>query len=272
MSSLVHPSAWVSPLAELGQNVAIGPFTVVHPGTQIGSGSRIDGYCELGYPTPLADGLPLRIGDGAIIRSHSIFYQGSTFGDGLVTGHHVTVREKTLAGSGLQIGTLGDIQGHCEIGAYVKTQSSVTIGQKSRIGNFVWLFPGVLLTNDPNPPSNDLQGVTLEDYVVVAVKATLLPGVRIGRHSFVTAHALVAQDMPADSLVSGTPAKRLCKASDMRLKGDVRVRAYPWNKRFVRGYPDDVVTQWANGSEPFGLAEAPENGLPTRQAPTAPDQ
>lgn len=253
MSHTIHPTALVSPFAELGEDITVGPFTIIHAGTQIGNGTRIDGFCELGYQTPLAEGFPLIIGRNSVIRSHSTFYQGSNFGDGLVTGHHVTVREKTVAGPGFQIGTLADIQGHCEIGAYVKTQSSVTIGQKSKIGNFVWLFPGVLLTNDPNPPSNDLLGVTLEDYVVVAVKSTLLPGVRIGKHSFVTAHALVAQDMAEDSLVSGTPAKRLCKASDMRLKGDIRVRAYPWNKRFVRGYPDKVVKQWASGLEPLNL-------------------
>ena len=85
----------------------------------------------------------------------------------------------------------------------------------------------------------------------IGARAMVMPGVRIGKHSFVTAHALVAQDMPENSLVSGTPAKRLCKASDMRLKGDVRVRAYPWNNRFVRGYPNQVVEQWANGLEPF---------------------
>lgn len=248
MTSLIHPTALISPQAKLGDNVTIGPFTVIHDNVQIGSGTQIDGYCELGYPTPLAVGLPLIIGCDSVIRSHSVFYQGSHFGDGLVTGHRVTVREKTVAGKGFQIGTLADIQGSCEIGHYVKTQSSVTIGQQSKIGNFVWLFPGVLLTNDPNPPSNDLQGVTLEDYVVVAVKSTLLPGVRIGKGSFVTAHSLVGQDMPGDSLVSGSPAKRLCKASDMRLKGDVRVRAYPWPKRFVRGYPSEVVESWATGT------------------------
>ncbi len=113
------------------------------------------------------------------------------------------------------------------------------------------MFPGVLLTNDPNPPSNVMQGVTLEDYVVVAVKATLLPGVLIGKGCFITAHSLVGQDMPEDSLVSGSPAKRLCKASDMRMKNDVRVRAYPWHKRFVRGYPESVVERWANGLEPI---------------------
>lgn len=247
---MIHPTAIVSPEAQLGEGVSVGPFTVVHGNVQIGAHSHIDGHCEIGYPTPLAEGRPLVIGPGARIRSHSVFYEGSTFGPGLVTGHRVTVREKTMAGRSFQIGTLADIQGHCEIGHHVKTQSSVTIGQKSKIGHFVWLFPGALLTNDPNPPSDDLQGVTLEDYVVVAVKATLLAGVRIGKGSFVAAHALVGSDMPADSLVSGSPAKRMCPAGAMRLKDDVRVRAYPWTKRFTRGYPDHVIEKWAQGLEP----------------------
>lgn len=247
MSTGIHPSAIVSPHAILGENVTIGPFTVIHDDVRIGANSRIEGFCDIGSPTALANGLPLVIGANATIRSHSVFYQGSVFGDGLVTGHRVTVREKTSAGKAFQIGTLADIQGHCEIGHHVRTQSSVTIGQQSKIGDFVWLFPGALLTNDPNPPSNNLLGVTLEDYVVIAVKATLLPGVRIGKGSFVTAHSLVAADMPENSLVSGSPAKRLCRASDMRMQGDVRVRAYPWPKRFVRGYPDDVLEMWANG-------------------------
>jgi carbonic anhydrase/acetyltransferase-like protein (isoleucine patch superfamily) len=71
--------------------------------------------------------------------------------------------------------------------------------------------------------------------------------VRIGKGSFVTAHSLVAADMPENSLVSGSPAKRLCRASDMRMQDDVRVRAYPWAKRFVRGYPDQIVEAWGNG-------------------------
>ena len=251
MKQTIHPTAIVSPRAELGEDVVIGPFTIVHDGVKIGNNSRIDGYCELGYPSPLAEGNPLIIGTGAVIRSYSLFYQGSVFGAGLVTGHRVTVRERTLAGDGFQIGTLADIQGHCSIGHYVRTQSSVTVGQQSVIGNFVWLFPGALLTNDPNPPSNDVCGVILEDYVVVAVKATLLPGVRIGKGSFVTAHALVGQDMPPDSLVAGSPARRMCKASDMRMKGDLRQKAYPWVKRFIRGYPPQVVACWERGENPF---------------------
>lgn len=240
----IHPTAIVSPNSILGKNVSIGPFTIIYENVEIADGSRIEGHCQIGYPTPLAEGKPLIIGKSSLIRTHSIFYQGSNFGDDLVTGHQVIVREKTIAGKGFQIGTLADIQGHCTIGHYVKTQSSVIIGQKSKIGNFVWLFPGVLLTNDPNPPSNDLLGVTLEDYVVIAVKSTLLPGVHIGRGSFIAAHSLVNQDAPEDSLISGSPAKRLCRASDMRMKDDLRTKAYPWHKRFIRGYPDEIVEAW----------------------------
>ncbi len=247
MTKSIHPTAIVSPEAKLGKNVVVGPFTIIHPATQIGDDSRIDGHCEIGYPTPLAEGKALVIGANALIRSHSVFYQGSTFGDGLVTGHHVTVREQTVAGEGFQIGTFADIQGHCSIGRHVRTQSSVTIGQKSKIGNFVWLFPGVLLTNDPNPPSSDICGVLVEDFVVLAVKATVLPGVRIGAGSFVTAHSLVGLDMPADSLVSGVPAKRMCRASDMRMKDDPRQKAYPWFKRFDRGYPAEIIDEWKAG-------------------------
>lgn len=56
--------------------------------------------------TPLGDGSPLTIGDDALMRSNSVFYESSSFGVKLVTGHHVTVRENTKVGDGFQVGTL----------------------------------------------------------------------------------------------------------------------------------------------------------------------
>lgn len=241
---LIHPSALVSPEAKLGVNVTVGPFTVIHDNVQLGSGTRIDGYCELGYPTLLADGQPLIIGCDSVIRSHSVFYQGSFFGDGLVTGHRVTVREKTKAGKNLQIGTLSDIQGHCEIGDYVRFHSNVHIGQHSCIGNYVWIFPYVVLTNDPHPPSEVMMGVTIEDFVAIATMSIILPGVTVGKGALVGAHSSVSRDISPDTVVGGAPAKFICDTSKIKLKDGSNSSAYPWRKHFHRGYPEELVAEW----------------------------
>lgn len=240
----IHPTAIVSPAASIGSECSIGPFTVVHANVRIGCRVRIGSHCELGIGTPLGDGSPLVIGDDANIRSHAVFYESSSFGPGLVTGHHVAVRELTRAGAGLQIGSAVDIQGHCHIGDYVRTHRGVHIGQRSVIGNFVWLFPDVLLTNDPNPPSDDLQGPRIGDFAVLAAKCTLLPGVTLGSKVFIAAHSLVGIDIPDGAMAAGNPAKILGPANMVRLKNDIRVKAYPWHLRFTRGYPAEVVHTW----------------------------
>ncbi len=243
-SKLIHPSALIAPKAKLAENVKVGPFTIIHENVEIGADTVIDGFCELGYPTELADGQPLIIGSGSKIRSHSVFYEGSSFGEKLVTGHRVTVREKTLAGENLQIGTLSDIQGDCVIGDFVRFHSNVHVGKKSGIGNFVWIFPYVVLTNDPHPPSNILKGVTVEDYAVIATMAVILPGVNIGRSSFVGAHSLVTKDVEQNMVVSGAPAKAVCPTAKILLQDDSGQPAYPWTRHFHRGYPEHIVSSW----------------------------
>ena len=240
----VHPDARVSPDAELDERgVKIGPFTVVHGGVQIGSGTVIDSHCVIGRPVTGVNE-PLVLGENSVVRSHSVFYQGSKFGPGLTTGHGVTVREGISAGPGLQIGTLSDFQGHAEIGDYVRTHSNVHIGHESTIGNFVWIFPYVVLTNDPHPPSDGyLSGVVIEDYAVIATMTTILPGVRVGARSLVAAHSLVSRDVESDTIVAGAPAKPRGLTSDVMLR-DGSGPAYPWMRHFHRGYPENVVAEW----------------------------
>ena len=244
MSSLIHPTAIVSPRAQLGKNVSIGQFTTIYDNVLIGDGCEIGGYCELGVANKFSAGEPLAIGSGALIRSHSIFYEASTFGERLVTGHRVTVREKVKAGANLQIGTLTDIQGCCQIGDYVRMHSNVHIGQGSSIGSYVWIFPFVVLTNDPHPPSDVVKGVTVEDYAVIATMTTVLPGVKVGAHALVGAHSLLASDALPGKIYAGKAAEERGETSSIRLKDGTRRPAYPWIKHFRRGYPDAVIQQW----------------------------
>ena len=241
---MIHPTALISSDAQFGSDVSVGAYTIIHGNVQIGDGCNIGSHCEIGHPTPRAQGRPLVIGRGANIRSHSIFYEGSTFGDDLVTGHRVTVREGTQAGLNLQIGTLGDIQGTCQIGNYVRFHSNVHIGQHSKVGDFVWIFPYVVLTNDPHPPSEIMRGVTLRDYVAVATMSVILPGVEVGQGALIGAHSSVGRNVEPDTVVAGVPAKLICRTDEILLKDGSGRPAYPWRRHFSRGYPDEAVARW----------------------------
>lgn len=161
-----------------------------------------------------------------------------------MTGHRVTVRELTKAGKNFQIGTLGDIQGHCEIGDYVRTHSNVHIGHASKVGSFVWIFPYVVLTNDPHPPSETCIGCEIGDYAAIATMSVVLPGVKVGEHSLIAALSCVGRDVEPHTVVGGSPAKFLCKTEKIKLRDGTGRNAYPWTTHFHRGYPEEVVSQW----------------------------
>lgn len=243
---MIHATALIEKGVELGLNVEVGAYSIVHKSVQVGDNSQIEAYCEIGVPTNLAKERLLKIGKNSLIRSHSIFYEGSQFGDDLITGHRVTVRENISAGANLQIGTLCDLQGDCEIGDYVRMHSNVHIGKHSKIGNFVWVFPYVVLTNDPHPPSETQLGVTVKDYAVIATMSVVLPGIVVGEHSLIGAHSLVNRDVEAGSVVGGVPAKRICDASAIKLTGSEGEPAYPWPNHFHRGYPESVISKWVS--------------------------
>jgi|GEM_PF-620228 len=241
----MHPTAIVHKDAVIGSGVVIGAYTIVHKNVCIGDGSVIGSHCEIGCPAHhSSDGGALIIGKNSYIRSHSIFYEGSSFGDNLVTGHRVTVREKTKAGRAFQIGTLSDIQGHCEIGDFVKFHSNVHIGQHSKIKSYVWMFPYVVLTNDPHPPSNVMMGVVVEEYVAIATMSIILPGVTIREGALVGAHSSVSRDVEPNTVVAGSPAKYVCETSQIKLKDGSGLSAYPWRRHFHRGYLPETVAAW----------------------------
>ena len=242
--TFIHPSSYVSPEAKLGDDVEVGPFSIIHANVILGSRVKVGAYCELGIPTPLGDGTPLIIGDDSLIRSHSVFYESSSFGAGLTTGHRVTIREQTIAGAGFQIGTLCEIQGDCSVGDYVRFQSNVFVGKKTIIGNFVWILPYVVLTNDPTPPSNVLMGCIIEDYASIAAASVVLPGVIVGHHSLVAAQACVTKNVPPNMVVAGVPARVMGKAGDIKLRDGSNEPAYPWIKHFHRGYPENFIKEW----------------------------
>ena len=190
------------------------------------------------------------IGENAIIRSGAIIYSGSEIGNNFQTGHRVTIREKAKIGDNVSVGTLSDIQGYCEIGNYVRMHSNVHIGQKSKIEDFVWIFPYTILTNDPTPPSDELVGVTLKSFSVIATGSIILPGVTVESDTLVAAGAIVTKDVHQGEVVGGNPAKVISNISKIknRFTGE---QVYPWRYTFKRGMPweESNYETWYNSLE-----------------------
>jgi acetyltransferase-like isoleucine patch superfamily enzyme len=240
----IHPSAIISDKAIIGKDVAIGPHTIVYDHVQIGDNSVIGPNCILGEPTveyysqPDYENPSLIIGPHALIRSGAVLYAGATLEDHFECGHNIIVREYSRVGPNTRLGNYCDLQGYCQIGAYARMHANIRIGQKSKIGDYVWIFPFVTLTNDPYPPSNQLFGITIKDYAVIATQVVLLPGITIGQDSLVGAGSVVNRDVPAEMVYSGNPARHICSIYDLRHKYTPnRERVYPWRYTFERGMP-----------------------------------
>lgn len=229
---------------EIGKNVKIGDNTIIYDNVIIGNNTIICNNCILGEPEnsyyhdSSYENPTLYIGSDCLIRSHAIIYSGSKLGNNLLTGHHITIREKSQIGDHCMIGSYCDIQGDCSLGNYVRLHSFVNIGQKSILSDFVFIYPYVVLTNDPMPPSNTLIGATLGKYSQICAGAIILPGAIIGENSLVGANSTVSGVFDEYSFINGTPAKRICdirKAPFFDIK--TGKKHYPWQYNFDRNMP-----------------------------------
>lgn len=65
------------------------------------------------------------------------------------------------------------------------------------------------MEHDPNSSNHVSRSadVIIEDYVWIASRVTILPGVRIGKGAVIASGAIVTKDVPSMAIVGGIPAK-----------------------------------------------------------------
>lgn len=226
----------------IGDNSFIDSNTIIRSYVTIGENSNIGSNCLIGeygmdfYRDHQNHTHVLTIGKNALIRSGSIIYAGSDIGDDFQTGHQVNIRENTEIGDHVSVGTLSDIQGNCKIGNYVRLHSNVFVAPLSVIDNYVWLFPHVILTNDPTPPSEHMLGVHVHSFAIIAAGATIIPGLEICRDCLVGAGAVVTKSVPPYGVALGNPARIVSDVRNIRSKitGEP---IYPWRNHFGKYMP-----------------------------------
>jgi acetyltransferase-like isoleucine patch superfamily enzyme len=193
--------------------VGIVTTWTVHENVTLGAGAVVEDYCIVGAPPRgVKPGeLATTIGDGAVLRSHTVIYSGNVIGQHFQTGNKVNIRESNQIGDDVSVGTLSVIEHHVTIGHGVRIHTQAFIPEYSVLEDGCWIGPGVVLTNAKYPLSRGvkqaLRGPVVRRGAKIGANATLLPGVVIGEDALVGAGAVVVRDVPAGTVVAGNPAR-----------------------------------------------------------------
>lgn len=124
-------------------------------------------------------------------------------GSNLLTG--VELLDASLTSKQVNIGNNSIINSYCMLdgrGAKIRIGNCVDVARETNI---------LTLEHDPNSDTHDAYGaeVVIEDHAWIASRATILPGVTIGRGAVVASGAIVTKDVPPMTIVAGVPAKKI---------------------------------------------------------------
>ncbi|MBE2268247.1 MAG: N-acetyltransferase [Anaerolinea sp.] len=191
------------------------PLIRLYPNVHLPDDAQVDDFVILGKPPrgKAPGDLPLTLGAGCVIRSHSVIYAGNVIGAHLQTGHHVVIREENTIGDNVSIGTHSIVEHHITIGNGVRLHSRVFVPEFSTLEDGCWLGPGVMVTNARYPLSHGakdrLYGAYVEAGAIIGANVTLLPGVRIGARALIGAGSVVTKDVPPGAVMVGSPARQI---------------------------------------------------------------
>ncbi len=154
-----------------------------------------------------------RVGEGLSVLHPRYF---SLFGKAIHAGKHLHVICSPQQAVSLSCWSSKQEQGQIHIGDYVLLSPGVKISSacEIRIGNACMIASEAYLSDSDwhgvynrTRPFRCSQPLVLEDNVWIGFRAIVGKGVRIGKNSVVAAGAVVVDDVPANTVVGGNPAK-----------------------------------------------------------------
>jgi len=185
----VHSTAIVDPNAKIGDDVNIGPFSIIEAGVSIGDRTTVGNNVTISSGTHVGK-------DCKIFHSASIgaipqdlkYNNEETF---LYIGDRTVIREFVSINKGTSA------LGKTEIGSDCLLMASVHVAHDCIVGN------NVIMSN-----LTTLGGhVNIDDWVILSGGVLVHQFCNISKHAFIGAGALVTQDVPPFILAAGSPVE-----------------------------------------------------------------
>jgi len=175
--------------------LGIQGLTAIEAGVRL----RFANHISLGHGSYLDQGVYLHATPAGIhIGARTIVMHGAVL--------HV-YNFRNIPQSGIWIGE-GSLIGEYNV---IRGQGGVRIGDRVYTSPFTQILAVNHVYEDPSRPFTEqgitAEGIVIEDDVWIGAGAVITDGVYIGKGAVVAAGAVVAQDVPAHTLVAGVPAR-----------------------------------------------------------------
>jgi UDP-N-acetylglucosamine acyltransferase len=183
---VIHPTAIVSPEAEVGANVTIGPYCRIGDRVKVGSGCRFESHVIVEGPTTIGEENQFYPFTTIGLQPQDLKFKGEeTF---LVIGHHNIFREYV----NVHRGTKGGGR-YTRIGDYNFFMAYAHVGHDSKLGSHIIMANAATLAGH----------VTIEDHATVGAFSGVHQFCRIGTHGYVGGYTVVTKDvLPYSKTVS----------------------------------------------------------------------
>jgi UDP-N-acetylglucosamine acyltransferase len=175
---MINNLASVSPKAELGNNVQIDAFSVIHPNVKIGDNTKIHSNVAI-YPNTTI-GANCEIFPGATI---GVIPQDLKF-DGedttVIIGNNTIIRECVTIHRGTKDRWKTSVGDNCLLMTYVHVAHDCQIGNNVILASYVGLSGHVII----------------DDYAILEGKVAAQQFAHIGAHTFIGGASLIRKDIP----------------------------------------------------------------------------
>ena len=205
----------------IGNNCQVGYNVIIREGTIIGDDVRIDDNTVIGkYPMRASLSIfkeekkfsPTHIGDNCLIGANTVIYIGSNISKHVLVADLASIRENTSIGEYTIIGRGVTVENYVKIGKRCKLESECYITAYSELGDYVFIAPGVVTSNDNFLGRTEerfmhFKGIVVKKGGRIGANAVILPGRVIGEDALIAAGSVVTKDVPPRKVVMGSPAR-----------------------------------------------------------------